>query len=91
MFGIENWDGDFEGLMAFFTCIGVLICMAWLGWTDRNNGTWNDVFKMYGLVMASVLIFILISLIIGEWSVIILIIWWLWGMSFTNPPQKQDN
>jgi len=63
MFGIENWDGDFEGLMALFTTLIFIGLMMKYGWEDRNTGTWNDVFKFYGLIMASVLVVVALLMI----------------------------
>ena len=63
MFGIENWDGDFEGLMALFTTLMFIGLVMKFGWETRNDGTWNDVFKMYGFVMASFLVFVALLMI----------------------------
>lgn len=64
MFGIENWDGDFEGLMALFTTLMFIGLMTKFAWETRHDGTWNDVFKMYGWVMALGFVLIVALLIV---------------------------
>ena len=63
MMGIESWDGNFEGLMALFPILIVIGLVAKDAWKTRHDGTWNNVFKMYGFVMGMIFVFIVCAII----------------------------
>ena len=78
MMGIESWDGNFEGLMALFTTLIFIGLVAKDAWKTRHDGTWNDVFKMYGLVIGMIFVFI-ICLIIAPilMGIVIGLLFWM--------------
>jgi hypothetical protein len=78
MFGLESWDGNVEGLIAALTCLIIVGLVAKEAWKTRHDGTWNDVFKMYGLVMGGMFVWIICLIIAPMPTVIIfgLLVWW---------------
>jgi hypothetical protein len=63
MFGIESWDGNFDGLMALFSTLIFIGLCSNLAWKTRDEGTWNDVFKLYGFAMGMIFVFIVCAII----------------------------
>ena len=71
MFGLENWDSpvlayvadNWEGLMALLPTLMFVGWVAMEAWKTRHDGTWNDVFKLYGLVMGMIFVWIVCAII----------------------------
>ena len=79
--GIESWNGNFEGLMALFTTLIVIGLIAKDAWKTRHDGTWSNVFKMYGSVIGVLFVFIVCAIIAPIPTILIFGTLVLWGVA----------